>query len=67
MSEHGTHSIIYAVLVSYLQECNKKSYCKHNRDFIVDSLSPSFDSQDLDNTWSRNFLKEVERLVDKNT
>ncbi|CAB4420499.1 unnamed protein product [Rhizophagus irregularis] len=60
----------YAVLVSYLQECNKKSYDsyrKHNRDSIVDSLSPSFDSQDLDSTWSRNFLKEAERLVNKNT
>ncbi|GES91522.1 hypothetical protein GLOIN_2v1790294 [Rhizophagus clarus] len=72
MPEYGINEPYagYNVLVSYLQKYNNVSYygfLKRNRNVMVDTLSSSFDSQDLNITWSRNFLREAERLVqDKN-
>ncbi|CAI2182374.1 20653_t:CDS:2 [Funneliformis geosporum] len=66
MSDTPELYVGYNALVSYLRKHKNKSYCnflKLNRDVIVVSLSSSFNSLDLDNSWVRRFLEEAEKML----
>ncbi|RHZ71234.1 hypothetical protein Glove_261g6 [Diversispora epigaea] len=40
-------------------------FLKLNRDIIISSLSVNFNWNDIDRTWTRNFLREAENFLDQ--
>ncbi|RHZ47102.1 hypothetical protein Glove_593g23 [Diversispora epigaea] len=69
MSERGTHEpyVGYDALIYYLQNSNKsyRSFLKSKRDVLISSLSVNSNWNDTDRTWTRNFLREAENLLDQ--